>query len=222
MLTICFSRISAIYKASDKIINVQTWHWHANLHFKMRNAFICKFLMSIIRKQRRREKDSRSSHYLRSEYTKRLVQDPLHYLLQIQVHELAPEEEAVKATIYNSAELWDGAHHPWLDLATVSVTATLPQSIMEGTKMNVNNLPGVLSFPKATSVHDPNSLAMLLAELCESLQSRRVKELPGQAQSLTSDWYNVRVNAVTTQSLKWILTITGKLLSLQANYCHCR
>lgn len=73
--------------------------------------------------------------------------------------------------VYNPSIPWDGAEHPWMNLAVIHLTAMMPDDVTELTQFNIDHLPKkTLSFPEATSVHDFNIVPNLRKEVYEACQ----------------------------------------------------
>ena len=93
------------------------------------------------------------------------------FLLQIQLHDVGPEDDHM---VYNASIFWDAKEHPWMNLATIHLTALLPDDIIETTRFSVARLPEALSFPEATSVHDFNIVPDLRQEVYLQCQVRDI------------------------------------------------
>lgn len=73
--------------------------------------------------------------------------------------------------VYNASIPWNSAEHPWMNLASLHLTVTLPNDVIESTRFNVGNLPlSTLSFPEASSVYDFNVIPNLRQETYEHCQ----------------------------------------------------
>ncbi|SMD42836.1 Catalase [Aquiflexum balticum DSM 16537] len=99
-----------------------------------------------------------SRNYLKDEYVERLRIKPVHYKLQIQLHEASDDDDA---EIFNCCRKWDEASHPWIDLA--EITMNRPLDWAESTKMifSMKNLPKGLGIITSYSIFDYNSLNFL-------------------------------------------------------------
>ena len=99
--------------------------------------------------------ETRSVNYLKEEWLERLKKGPIQHLLQIQWHDVSPDDPD---GIRNALEPWDEATHPWEDLATVEITEPLSYDEQDYMAFEVTNLPPCMSMLPATSMEDYNSL----------------------------------------------------------------
>jgi arachidonate 5-lipoxygenase len=107
--------------------------------------------------QSREAGDDGPREYLAEEYGRRLLSGPVNYLLQIQLREF--DEDSDTWQFFNSARVWDSGRWPWLDLADVSITATLPDAVTDRMGFWLGHQPPSLGLTACYSPVDYRSLA---------------------------------------------------------------
>ena len=107
--------------------------------------------------QSREPGDDRPRQYLPDEYRQRLQSGPVEYLLQIQVREFHEDRDTWE--FFNSARVWDLETSPWLDLAQVRITETLPDDVTDRTRMWLGHQPPSLGLTDSFSPVDYRSMA---------------------------------------------------------------
>ena len=144
-----------------------------------------------------------------------LSQGPIEYKLQIQLHEIKPEDSHL---ILHAARAWDEKSHPWLDLADVTVTSLLAVDIVERTRCSMDHHPPSVDIPSAETIYDYNSIPYLRSKVYPtsrmmSSSRPRAKEVKEQAASGVS--YCIRVRTGNRKGAgtdaKVSLTITGEI-----------
>ena len=145
-----------------------------------------------------------------------LSQGPIKYKLQIQLHEIRPEDSHL---ILHAARAWDQKSHPWLNLADVTVTSLLAVDIVELTRCSMNHHPPSVDIPgSAETIYDYSSIPYLRSKVYPtsrmmSSSRPRTKEIKEQAASAVR--YCIRVRTGNRKGAgtdaKVSLTITGKI-----------
>jgi hypothetical protein len=108
-------------------------------------------------KQARVEGDDRPQDYLRTEFLSRFKGGGrVVYHLQMQLHSPVPPDGS--DVIYHASRAWDPETHPWLDVATVTLTRALSLEEVEGMKLQFSRLPEGMHVPPARSMDDFTSL----------------------------------------------------------------
>ena len=88
----------------------------------------------------------------------------------MQLHDVGAEDDHM---VYNASIFWDAKEHPWMNLASIHLTALLPDDVIETTRFSVARLPSdTLAFPEATSVYDFNIVPNLREEVYLQCQVR--------------------------------------------------
>lgn len=99
--------------------------------------------------------ETRDRNYLKNEYRERLAKGPVPYRLQVQVRRRPPGRDPMwTASEYE----WEEEHTKWLELAEVTVEATLSHEETQMTWFSIQNRPESLPLPRGTSIDDPHSL----------------------------------------------------------------
>jgi arachidonate 5-lipoxygenase len=119
--------------------------------------------------QRAAPDEPRTVNYLKEEWAERVKAGPVHYLLQIQWHDVRPDDPDV---IRNPLEPWDEATHPWADLATVEITELLSYEEQDHMAFEVTNLPPCMALLPARSMQDYNSLNYMRRHAIWSVRAR--------------------------------------------------
>ena len=119
--------------------------------------------------------ETRSEDYLRQEFKDRLSRGPVKYRLQLQLHEVQPDDPP---HILYVGRGWDETTHPWLDLADVTITSLLPPDVTEKTCYAVDNLPSCMALLPAKTVYDSNCIAQIRAQLYRWTQKNRLLRSP--------------------------------------------
>jgi arachidonate 5-lipoxygenase len=126
-------------------------------------------LAPIAANQRAVEGETRTVNYLKEEWTARIKAGPIRHLLQIQWHDVRPDDPDV---IRNPLEPWDEASHPWADLAEVEITDPLSYEEQDQMAFEVTNLPPCMDLLPATSIRDYNSLNYMRKFAVWSIRAR--------------------------------------------------
>jgi catalase len=101
----------------------------------------------------------RSQRYLRDEYRERIEREGASYRLEIQLHEVHPEDD--RDLILNASIAWDDPTHPWYELGTVEIDEVLSFEEGNRSRFTPSNHPPSMGFIKPLSIHDPPSLDLL-------------------------------------------------------------
>jgi arachidonate 5-lipoxygenase len=113
--------------------------------------------------------EPRPVDYLREEWYARLKAGPVRHVLQIQWHDVKPDDPDV---IRNPLEPWDEATHPWVDLAEVEITEPLSYAEQDYMAFEVTNLPPCMKLLPAKSMQDYNSLNYMRQFAVYSIRAR--------------------------------------------------
>jgi hypothetical protein len=125
-------------------------------------------------KQARFENETRPVDYLRTEFLQRFKDGKtITRHLQLQLHHPVPPSGS--DYIYNGAQRWDPETHPWMDLATVTLTRALTLEEVEGLQFRVSRLPEGMNIPPANSIHDYTSLAYVRSRVYPRAQGWRLR-----------------------------------------------
>ena len=126
-------------------------------------------LAPIAADQRAVPGETRDVNYLKNEWAEHVKTGPVHYVLQVQFHEVKPDDPDV---IRNPLEPWDESTHPYVDLATVEITELLSHKQQDQMAFEVTNMPPSMDFLPATSVHDYNSLNYMRKQAIWAIRAR--------------------------------------------------
>ena len=149
------------------------------------------------------------------EFIDRISKGAIKYKLQIQLHEIKPEDSHL---ILHAARAWDEKSHPWLDLADVTVTSHLPVDVVERTRCSMDHHPPSVDIPSAETIYDYNSIPYLRSKIYPvsrmmSSSEPRTKEIKEQAASEVT--YSICVRTGNRKGAgsdaKVSLTITGEI-----------
>lgn len=149
------------------------------------------------------------------EFKERFSQGPVNYTLQIQLHQIKPDDSHL---ILHAARVWDQENHPWLDLADVTVTSPLPIEVVERTRCSLSHRPPTIDIPSADTIYDYNSIAYLRSKVyptSHKMSSSKPRSEVAKAQTTEAARYSIRVRtgnrkgAGTDANVS--LTITGKI-----------
>lgn len=102
--------------------------------------------------------ETRSRNYLKEEYAKEIKRNPIRYILQVQLHTAADDDNQ---EIFNCCREWDELSHPWRDLAEIEVTHVLDWKDSTTMIFSMKNMPKGLGTIPAYSIFDYNSLNYL-------------------------------------------------------------
>ncbi|KAK3734228.1 hypothetical protein QZH41_012948 [Actinostola sp. cb2023] len=122
--------------------------------------------------------EKRPKDYLKKEYEERLDKGPVHYKLQLQLHEISTSDSP---HILNSSKAWDDETHPWMGLADVTITTMLADDVIERTKYNTANKPsslGLIGPPE--SIHDFKCISYYRKHVYKRSQRMRLLKSPHQ------------------------------------------
>ncbi|MBN9117588.1 MAG: hypothetical protein J0I06_00170 [Planctomycetes bacterium] len=128
-------------------------------------------LAPIAADQRAVDGETRDVNYLKNEWAARVRSGPVHYILQVQFHEVKPNDPDV---IRNPLEPWDEATHPYLDMATVVIDALLSHKEQDQMAFEVTNMPASMDFLPARSMQDYNSLNYMRRQAVWAIRARRL------------------------------------------------
>jgi arachidonate 5-lipoxygenase len=126
---------------------------------------------AILANQRSLPEETRSVNYLRNDYRDRVKQGPVTYILQLQLHEVSPSDPP---EIRNALLPWDQATHPYMDLATVSITEVLSYAEQCMIAFEITNIPKSMSILPASSIDDFNSLNYMRKQSIWAIRVRRL------------------------------------------------
>ena len=127
------------------------------------------------RERERFADETRPQDYLRQEFKERLSKGPVHYRLQLQLHEVRPDDSP---HILHIGRVWDESTHPWFDLADVTVTSTLPDDVIERTRYNVANMPPSMGLLPFETIDDYSCIAHIRTEVYQRTQTLRLLRPP--------------------------------------------
>ncbi len=126
-----------------------------------------------------------SVNYLQHQWHGQLRQEPIHYRLQIQLHEVTPSDSP---EILNSLLPWDQQSHPFQDLADVSIVEPLSYAQQQYIAFEVTNLPRSMSILPAKSIDDYNSLNYMRKQSIWAIRMRRFfQRMLGPAKAAADD-----------------------------------
>lgn len=114
--------------------------------------------------------DDRSPDYLCQSFGEALLQAPVHYRLQLQVHEPGP---ATTDRVFHSGLAWEAVSHPWHDLLRITLDSVLSPDQTEGLRFNVGRQPRSLGLVPAPSASHPNALALVRTRVYATSQRVR-------------------------------------------------
>ena len=185
------------------------------------SVFLKKLLLhSIIiiiyfREPARWEDEKRPESYLIPEFKERLSEAPIEYKLQIQLHEVSPDDSHL---ILHPSRVWDQENHPWLDLALVTMTSLLSVAVVERTRCSLDNHPSTISIPPAQTIYDYNSISYLRSKVYSSsnkMSSNKPRSAVCKQDACEGARYSVRVRTGNRKGAgtdaKVSLTITGEI-----------
>jgi len=159
------------------------------------------------------EDEKRPESYLIPEFKERMSQGPIKYKLQIQLHEIKPDDSHL---ILHAARVWDHENHPWLDLADVTVTSLLPIEVAERTRCSLSHRPHTIDIPPAETIYDYNSIAYLRSKIyptSHKMSSSKPRPVLSKEQAMEGATYSIRVRTGNRKGAgtdaKVSLTITG-------------
>ena len=92
------------------------------------------------------------------------------YKLQLQLHEVSPSDPL---ETLNSLLPWDVATHPFVDLATVSITEEMSYKDQCYMGFEITNLPNSMSILPSKSIDDFNSLNYMRKQSIWTIRTRR-------------------------------------------------
>lgn len=182
-----------------------------------RNGFVLnsEFATDLFRVSDRWEDEERPESYLIPEFSNRLSKGPIKYKLQIQLHEVKPDDSHL---ILHAARVWDQEKHPWLDLADVTVTSLLPIEVGERTRSSLDNRPPSLGILPCQTIYDYTSIAYLRSKVypaSNKLSSKKPRRKISSEQVIDGAVYSIRVKTGNRKGAgtdaKVTLTITGEL-----------
>ena len=154
-----------------------------------------------------RVEEPRPANYLKQEFARRIVDSNIEYKLQIQLHEWNPETDT--NMWYNPAKAWDEEEHPWINVATVTMTSLLPDDVTENTRFTITNLPeDTLTITDGTSVTDFKIVPTIRKEVYFYCQKLR----PDQPSTETSK---------ETKVVYLVHVVTGKRFQCGNNDKNC-
>ena len=102
--------------------------------------------------------EKRNRNYLKEQLRQRLNldQEPLHYMLMMQLRE--KPVEALEPQWLSCAVPWDATETPWHSVAEIQMVRALNYERSMLTWFDMGNHPDSLPVPKAVSIDDPHSL----------------------------------------------------------------
>nr|AHK60922.1 allene oxide synthase/8R-lipoxygenase fusion protein a [Capnella imbricata] len=156
----------------------------------------------------RYETEKRPDDYLRKEYVERLKKGPVNYRLQIQIHDVSPNDTA---TIFHAGILWDKETHPWFDLAKVSITTPMSPDVLERTNFNIVNQPKSLGLLDAKSPEDYNSIGQIRVSVYNWVQHLRKLKLGSLIPAGQNAVYNIEVETGDREHAGTDATITIRI-----------
>ena len=159
----------------------------------------------MFREISRWKSEFRPRDYLRADFDERMSGDGIQYKLQIQLHEIQPDDSHL---ILHPARAWVQATHPWLDLADVRMTSLLSLDVTECTRSSLENMPLSLSLPTAKTIYDYSSFANLLSDPSKKCSRTRPSD-EGLSIYCISVLTGDRKHAGANANMK--VTITGKI-----------
>jgi arachidonate 5-lipoxygenase len=115
--------------------------------------------------------EAKSVNYLNHEWSERLKQGPIRYVLQIQLHEAKPDDPP---EILNALLPWDEASHPYMDLATVEITQELTYAESQYVGFDITHHPKSIGILPAKSLDDFTSLNYMRKQSALAIKTRRL------------------------------------------------
>ncbi|KAJ7337200.1 arachidonate 5-lipoxygenase [Desmophyllum pertusum] len=160
------------------------------------------------------EEEKRPESYLIPEFMKRISQGPIEYKLQIQLHEIKPDDSHL---ILHPSRAWNQGTHPWLDLADVTLTSLLPIDVVERTRCSLSHHPVSIDIPSpAETIYDYNSIPYLRSKIYPTsnlMSSSKPRRKESKEQACSGARYCIRVRTGNRKGAgtdaKVALTITG-------------
>ena len=154
---------------------------------------------------------------------KRISQGPIEYKLQIQLHEIKPDDSHL---ILHPSRAWNQGTHPWLDLADVTLTSLLPIDVVERTRCSLSHHPVSIDIPSpAETIYDYNSIPYLRSKIYPTsnlMSSSKPRRKESKEQACSGARYCIRVRTGNRKGAgtdaKVALTITGKIYKAIYDY----
>ena len=183
---------------------------------------ILPILLLSCREKSRSKDETRPENYLTTEFEERISQEGVRYKLQIQLHEINPDDSHL---ILHASRVWDKATHPWLDLANVKLTSLLPCDVVSDTRCSMGNIPSSIVIPPAKTIYDYTSLGHLRSKIypgSNTLACRKPSSNEGENLSIycISVTTGDRKGAGTDANVS--LTITGKIRGVPIECVSCK
>lgn len=143
--------------------------------------------------------EKRGRNYLKEEYEKRVKEQPIKYMLQIQTR-IAQDDDDPE--IFNNMIPWDDKAHPWYDLAVIEINSTLDWKESTMTSFSLNNMPKSLGYIPAKSIYDYNSLNYMRAHSETARKARLLSyklfgfpnAIPNDDDRNSEDWSKIQKN----------------------------
>jgi catalase len=133
--------------------------------------------------------ETRSQTYLKEEYQRRIEREGARYRLELQLHEVEPNEN--RQVVLNASIAWDEETHPWYELATIEINETLSFEEGNRSRFTPSNHPPTMGFIEPLSIHDPPSLDLLRKHGVwprrARLLSYRLFGMPGEHSDVRAD-----------------------------------
>ncbi|XP_068692122.1 allene oxide synthase-lipoxygenase protein-like isoform X2 [Montipora foliosa] len=159
------------------------------------------------------EEETKPESYLIPEFTNRLSKEAIRYKLQIQLHEVTPNDSHL---ILHAARAWDRENHPWEDLADVTVTSLLPIEVGERTRFSLDHHPSSVDILPAQTIYDYSSISYLRSKVypaSNKMSSKKPRRKISMEQTLDGAEYSIQVKTGNRKGAgtdaKVTLTITG-------------
>lgn len=144
--------------------------------------------------------ETRSPHYLKDEYKKRVERHGVRYRLQLQLHEA--DENERREIVLNSSIAWDETVCPWQDVATLEIDSILPYEAGNKSTFSLSNHPPSLAFIPPRSIHDPPSLELLRRR---GVWARRARLLGYRLFGMPKQATNRRADIDSTKRSEFVL-----------------
>lgn len=158
-----------------------------------------------------------------ADFEERVLRGDVHYKLQIQLHEIKPDDSHL---ILHSARAWDKATHPWLDLADVKLTSTMPRDVVRDTRYSMYNCPMSVAVPGPVwSIYDYNSIAYLRSRVYPG--SKAMSSIYPASETSAEDLVTYCISVCTGRrkgsgtDAKVSLTVTGRTFTIRRYHQGC-
>jgi arachidonate 5-lipoxygenase len=126
-------------------------------------------LAGFIANQRVLPGETHGVNYLKNEWTKRIKERGAIYHLQLQLHEVQPDDSP---EVLNPHLYWPEDKYPWMDLATVHITEALTYEQQCRLAFEITNLPPSMAILPAKNIDEYTSLNYMRKQSIWAIRSR--------------------------------------------------